>query len=53
MSTLPWNAVRHVSVGTWLQGELELRLGRRVDGLILPEVRLREKIEREGERWTL
>ncbi len=37
----------------WLQGELELRLGRRVDVLILPEVRLRETIEREGERWTL
>ena len=37
----------------WLQGELELRLGRRVDVVILPETRLREKIEREGLRWTL
>ena len=37
----------------WLQGELELRLGRRVDVLVLAETRLREKIEREGERWTL
>ena len=37
----------------WLQGELELRLGRRVDLVILPETRLREKIEREGIRWTL
>jgi len=37
----------------WLQGELELRLGRRVDVLILPETRLREKIEREGLQWTL
>jgi len=37
----------------WLQGELELRLGRRVDVLVLPETRLREKVEQEGERWTL
>lgn len=37
----------------WLQGELELRLGRRVDVALLPETRLREKIEREGVRWTL
>lgn len=37
----------------WLQGELELRLGRRVDLVILPESRLRAKIEREGLRWTL
>jgi predicted nucleotidyltransferase len=37
----------------WLQGELELRLGRRVDILLLRETRLREKIEREGRRWTL
>ncbi len=37
----------------WLQGELELRLGRRVDVLLLGETRLREKIEREGLRWTL
>jgi predicted nucleotidyltransferase len=37
----------------WLQGELELRLGRAVDVVLLPETRLREKIEREGLRWTL
>lgn len=37
----------------WLQGELELRLGRRVDVTLLSETRLREKIEREGLRWTL
>lgn len=37
----------------WLQGELELRLGRRVDVLLLSETRLRENIEREGLRWTL
>jgi len=37
----------------WLQGELELRLGRRVDVLVLPETRLREKVGREGQRWTL
>ncbi len=37
----------------WLQGELEMRLGRRVDVLVLAETRLREKIEREGESWTL
>ena len=29
------------------------RLGRRVDVVLLPECRLREKIEREGEPWTL
>ncbi|MDO8540117.1 MAG: nucleotidyltransferase domain-containing protein [Opitutaceae bacterium] len=37
----------------WLQGELELRLGRRVDVLLLGETRLREKVEREGLQWTL
>lgn len=37
----------------WLQGELESRLGRRVDVLLFPETRLRAAIEREGERWTL
>ena len=36
-----------------LQGELENRLERRVDILILGETRLRHSIEREGERWTL
>jgi predicted nucleotidyltransferase len=29
------------------------RLGRPVDVVLLPECRLREKIEREGEPWTL
>ena len=37
----------------WLQGELEMRLGRRVDVVLLGETRLREKIESEGWRWTL
>jgi predicted nucleotidyltransferase len=37
----------------WLQGELELRLGRRVDVAVLGETRLRSKIEREGLAWTL
>ena len=37
----------------WLQGELEARLGCAVDVLLLPETRLRSKIEREGEMWTL
>ena len=37
----------------WLQGELELRLGRRVDLVLLPESRLREKILWEGHLWTL
>jgi predicted nucleotidyltransferase len=37
----------------WLQGELEMRLGRRVDVVVLAETRLREKIDREGWRWTL
>jgi len=37
----------------WLQGELELRLGRRVDVLLFAESRLRTAIAREGERWTL
>ena len=50
-------ACPHVAVQAfseyWLQGELELRLGRRVDVLVFPETRLREKVEQEGERWTL
>jgi predicted nucleotidyltransferase len=29
------------------------RLGRRVDVVVLPECRFRDKIEREGESWTL
>lgn len=33
------------------QAELEERLHRRVDVMLLSETRLREKIEREGERW--
>ena len=37
----------------WLQGELELRLGRRVDVVVLSETRLREKIENEGTKWML
>ena len=37
----------------WLQGELESRVGCAVDVLILAETRLRQKIEREGEMWTL
>lgn len=37
----------------WLQGELEARLGCAVDVLLLAETRLRSKIEREGEMWTL
>jgi predicted nucleotidyltransferase len=37
----------------WLQGELEHRLGRQVDVLILPETRLRSKVESEGLQWTL
>lgn len=37
----------------WLQGELELRLGRRVDVVLLEETRLAEKITREGRKWTL
>lgn len=35
-----------------MQAELEDRLGRPVDVTLLAETRLREKIEREGERWT-
>jgi predicted nucleotidyltransferase len=37
----------------WLQGELELRLGRRVDVVVIGETRLAQKITREGEKWTL
>ena len=33
----------------WLQGELELRLGRRVDVVLLPETRLREVPGLHGE----
>ena len=29
------------------------RMGRRVDVVLLPESRLRDKIVREGEAWTL
>jgi predicted nucleotidyltransferase len=35
-----------------LQAELEERLGRPVDIVLLSETRLREKILREGETWT-
>ena len=35
-----------------LQAELEERLGRPVDIVLLNETRLREKILREGETWT-
>lgn len=35
-----------------MQAELEDRLGRPVDVMLLGDTRLREKIEREGERWT-
>jgi len=35
-----------------MQAELEDRLRRPVDVMLLKETRLREKIEREGERWT-
>lgn len=37
----------------WLQGELELRVGCAVDVLLIDETRLRSKIERESEMWTL
>jgi predicted nucleotidyltransferase len=37
----------------WLQGELELRMGCAVDVLLIDETRLRSKIERESEMWTL
>ncbi len=33
------------------QAELEERMRRRVDVMLLGETRLRDKIEREGERW--
>lgn len=36
-----------------LVGELEERLGRSVDVVLLGECRFREKILREGEKWTL
>lgn len=36
----------------WLHGELERRLGRAVDLVLIGEIRLREKIEREEETWT-
>lgn len=29
------------------------RLGRRVDVVLLPEYRFRDRIVREGEKWTL
>lgn len=35
-----------------LQAELEERLGRPIDIMLLSETRLREKILREGEAWT-
>jgi predicted nucleotidyltransferase len=35
-----------------MQARLEEHLGHPVDVLVLSETRLREKIEREGERWT-
>ncbi len=35
-----------------LMCELEERLERRVDVVLLPQCRFRAKIEREGERWT-
>ncbi len=35
-----------------LQAELEERVGRPVDIVLLSETRLREKILREGEEWT-
>lgn len=37
----------------WLQGELELRLRRRVEVVLLDETRLRAAILREGLQWTL
>ncbi len=36
-----------------LQAELSERLERRVDVLVLEETRLKEKIVREGVKWTL
>ena len=35
------------------QSRLEELMHRRVDVVLLPESRIREKIEREGERWTI
>jgi hypothetical protein len=49
-------AVLHLPAGrseAWLQGELGLRLERRVDVLNLNETGLRAKIQRVGEQWTL
>jgi predicted nucleotidyltransferase len=37
----------------WTQGELGLRVGCAVDVLLIDETRLRSKIERESEMWTL
>lgn len=37
----------------WLQFQLALRTDRGVDVLNLNETGLRERIEREGEKWTL
>jgi len=37
----------------WLQGELELRLGRRVDLVLFAESRVQGKIQREGQLWIL
>jgi len=36
-----------------LTAELTERLGRPVDVVVLDQCRFREKIQREGERWTL
>lgn len=49
-------AVERLPVGrteAWLQHELALRLDRGVDVLNVHETRLRSRIEREGEKWTL
>ena len=35
-----------------MQARLEERMGRPVDVVVLADCRLKEKIEREGERWT-
>ena len=41
-------------LNTWqLTGELMERLGRPVDVVLLKQCRFRDKIIREGERWTL
>lgn len=37
----------------WLQHQLALRMDRGVDLLNLHDTRLRPRIEREGEKWTL